>query len=113
MLNAQLKKNGSVSVIAIISVIAHAFLALYGEGDLEFADTLSFALSSVRLPSMLEATGKNVVPVEFDTDVVLNSSHVLELMGGLDFHAQVGDVLVFRKKDGAWKEIGRYLTEGI
>ena len=111
MLNPKIKKNGGVSIIAILTVVAHVFLAMYGEGELEFADTLTFALEGLRLPGVLDATGKNIMPVEFTSSLILISSPILELMGGLDLSVQPGDVLIFRKDDSLWVEAGRYLIE--
>ena len=111
MLSPKIKTSGKVSIGLVLTVIAHVIIAMFGDGDLEFADTLTYVLQGVRLPAVLDAAGKNIVPVEFGRDMLLPSTPLLELMGGLDLSVKAGDVLVFRKEGSRWVEVGRYLID--
>jgi hypothetical protein len=111
-LTRNVKQNGATGIIGILTVVAHLFLMIYGDAPLEYADTLSFGVTDAGLEELLDAAGKDIVPVEFGFDTVIQESEGVGLLGALDFDAKTGDVLIFRKKDGKWVEVGRYLTEG-
>ncbi len=109
-LSRNVKQNGTTGVIGVLTVIAVAFLTLYGNQDIEYANAIELNAPG-DIVSQLDATGKKIVPVEFGFDAVLTNSAKLELMGGLDLDARPGDVLIFRKDNGVWVEVGRYLEE--
>lgn len=109
-LSRNMKQNGGTSIIAILTVIAHAFMFMYG-GGIEYANTVE--LESQDIVFMLEQSGNDVVPVKFQQGMVVESNAKLHLMGGLSLDARPGDVVIFRKDDGVWTETYRALTEGL
>ena len=110
-LSRNVRQNGTTGVIAILTVVAHLFLYMTGE-ELEFADTVEFASPPVDLKDALDATGRNIVPVDIRFEMTIQSTEAVQLLGDIDFSGKPGDVLIFRKKDGRWNEVGRYLQEG-
>lgn len=109
-LSRNVKQNGTTAIVAILTLVAHFFL-YYGGEEFEFADTIELSLPA-SLVDLLDETGRNIVPVEMKADTTLRNSNKLHLLGGLDFDAKIGDILVFRKEDDHWTEVvGRYLAE--
>ena len=102
-----IKQNGLTGIIAMVSIIVNVLLF----SSLEYADTIEVGTQDI--VSMLDATGKDIVPVEFQQDTLITHSVKLHLMGELNLDAVLDDVLIFRKDNGIWIEVGRYLTEGI
>lgn len=104
-----MKRNLITATIAALTLVAHFFL--YGGEEFEFADTIELLLPT-GLVQLLDDTGRNIVPVEVRVNAILHNSDSLRLLGGLDFDARIGDILVFRKEDDHWIEVvGRYLVE--
>jgi hypothetical protein len=110
-LSRNMKQNGTTGVISVITLVLHAILVMYGGGEIEFADTLAFELGGQSLPDLLDNTGKEKVPVEFNSDMVLPSDHRVRLKGSIGLVVKPGDLLVFRKENDSWVEVFRDLTE--
>lgn len=111
-LSRNVKQNGGTGIIAIVTVIAVVLLRMYGgEGGIgiEFDETLAFKPGSQSLPDLLDQTEKEIVPVQFKSGMVLSTEARLQLMGDMDLDVKPGDVLVFRKENDNWIEVGRYL----
>jgi len=107
-LSHNVKQNGTTGIIGIVIVILN--LLIYGGGAIEYADTIELeALGDIA--SMLDAADKDIVPVEFQYDGLISSTAKISLMGGLDLSTRAGDVLIFRKDNDVWIEVGRYLVE--
>ena len=103
-----MKRNIPAGIIAVITVLVHIFF--FGGEEIQFADTVELKMPT-NLTVLLDAADKKIVPVEVKVDTVIENADRLDLLGGLDFDAKIGDVLIFKKDDNKWIEIGRYLIQ--
>jgi len=111
LISRRAKQNGIAGIIAVLTVLAHAILAIFSGGGLEYANTITYGVTDMDLKPLLDAAGTEIVPVKFDFDVIIKDNEGVTLLGGLDFNAKEGDVLIFRKEDNRWAEVGRYLVD--
>lgn len=109
-LSRNIKQNGTTGIIGVVTVVAHLILMMYGNPQLEYANSLQVDPSQ-DIVSLLNATDKNIVPVEITAVGVLKHTESLPLQGALDLAVRVGDVIIFRKTKGNWAEVGRYLAD--
>jgi len=108
-LSRNAKQNGGTGIIAIVALLINVLV--FGGAELEYADSIEIDVSTQDVVLMLEATGKNIVPVVITMAGVICNSDDLPLQGGMDLNALAGDVLIFRKEDNHWEEVGRYLAD--
>ena len=109
-LSRNAKQNGGTGIIAILTMVAHLLLSIFGGAELEYADSIEVDMLRQDVVSMLEATGKDIVPVVITMAGIIYHSDELPLQGGVDLDARIGDVLIFRKEDNHWAEANRSLS---
>ncbi len=101
-------------ILAVAVVASHVGRSIVWDDDgISFAETVDYAGIVDELLALLDEVDDGTVKaVEFSLDdTLLEHSESVELMGELDFTGLKGDMIVLRKADGKWVEIGRYLKE--
>jgi hypothetical protein len=101
-------------LLAIAVIASHISGKVAWDDDgVSFAETVDYAGMIDELLTLLDEVDDGAVKaVEFSADdTLLEHGEKVELMGELNFTGLKGDMIVLRKTDGKWVEIGRYLKE--
>lgn len=100
-------------ILAVAVIASHVGRSIYWNDDgVSFAETVEYAGIMTELLTLLDEVDDGTVKaVEFTDGAELKHSDKVDLMGELDFSGLKGDMIVLRKTDGKWVEIGRYLKE--
>lgn len=110
-----MKRNKAIQIGVgiLIILLSHVGRSWWNDDGIKFAETLDYAGIVDELLILLEEVDEGTVKaVEFSADdTLLEHSDKVELMGELSFTGLKGDMIVVRKTDGKWVEIGRYLKE--
>lgn len=100
-------------ILAVAVIASHVGRSIIWDDDgISFAETVEYAGIIDELLALLDEVDNGTVKaVEFADGAELKHSDKVELMGELNFTGLKGDMIIVRKTDGKWVEIGRYLKE--
>jgi hypothetical protein len=107
-------KTLKYALIAIALIASHfSGKILWDDDEIKFAESIDYSGIVDELLILLEEVDEGTVKaIEFNADdTVLEHSDKVELQGELSFTGLKGDMIIVRKTDGKWVEIGKYLKE--
>jgi hypothetical protein len=99
-------------ILAIALIASHISGKIAWDDDgITFAESLDYAGIMNDLLTLLDEVEEGaVMAVEFTVDdALLKHGDRVELQGELSFTGRKGDMIILRKTDGRWVEIGKYL----